>query len=100
MTPRRTVMVEKAFAMLDKDGSGQITVKDIAGIYDVSMNPEFLEGRKSREEILIDFLSNFEGAKGNDDGIVTKAEFFDYYTDLSMSTPSDEYFVRMMESTW
>ena len=93
-------MVEKAFAMLDKDGSGQITVKDIAGIYDVSMNPEFLEGRKSREEILIDFLSNFEGAKGNDDGIVTKAEFFDYYTDLSMSTPSDEYFVRMMESTW
>ena len=22
------------------------------------------------------------------------------YTDLSMSTPSDEYFVRMMESTW
>lgn len=100
LTPRRTAMVEKAFAMLDKDGSGVIGVNDISGIYDVSMNPEFLEGRKTREEILIDFLSNFEGAKGNDDGRVTKQEFFDYYTDLSMSTPSDEYFVRMMESTW
>lgn len=100
LTERRAAMVQKAFNMLDKDGSGQILVAEIAGIYDVSMNPEFLEGRKTRDEILTDFLSNFEGAKGNHDGILTKGEFFDYYTDLSMSTPSDEYFVRMMESTW
>jgi len=86
--------------MLDKDGSGKILVREIAGIYDVSMNPEFLEGRKTKEEILTDFLSNFEGAKGDHDGVLTSKEFFDYYTDLSMSTPSDEYFVRMMESTW
>jgi len=71
LTERRKAMVMKAFAMLDKDGSGAIQVKDIAGIYDVSMNPEFLEGRKTREEILVDFLSNFEGAKGNQDGTVT-----------------------------
>ena len=93
-------MVDKAFAMMDQDGSGQLRVNDIGGIYDVSMNPEFLEGRKTREEILQDFLNNFDGAKGNNDGIVSKQEWDDYYTDLSMSTPSDEYFVRMMESTW
>jgi len=100
LTERRKAMVMKAFAMLDKDGSGQITISDIVGIYDVSMNPEFLEGRKTRDEILQDFLNNFDGAKGNSDGVVTQQEFIDYYTDLSMSTPSDEYFVRMMESTW
>lgn len=61
-------MVEKAFAMLDRDGSGVVQIKDIAGIYDVSMNPEFLEGRKTRDEILMDFLNNFDGAKGNNDG--------------------------------
>ena len=93
-------MVQKAFAMLDKSGDGQITISDIVGIYDVSMNPEFLEGRKTREEILADFLNNFDGAKGNNDGKVSMKEWTDYYTDLSMSTPSDEYFVRMMESTW
>jgi Ca2+-binding EF-hand superfamily protein len=93
-------MVEKAFNMLDVDGSGKITLSDVSGIYDVSMNPEFLEGRKTRDEILTDFMSNFEGAKGNGDGCITKEEFTDYYSDLSMSTPSDEYFVRMMESTW
>jgi Ca2+-binding EF-hand superfamily protein len=93
-------MVEKAFCMLDKNNSGTITIEDIIGIYDVSMNPEFIEGRKTKEQILSTFLNEFDGARGNNDGIVTRAEFFDYYTDLSMSTPSDEYFVRMMESTW
>ena len=100
MTPRRKAMVDKAFGMMDRDGSGQITIQDIGSIYDVSMNPEFLEGRMSREEILQAFLNNFDGAKGNNDGVVSKKEWDDYYTDLSMSTPSDEYFVRMMESTW
>ena len=100
LTERRLNMVKKAFMMLDRDGSGKLTVSDIAGIYDVSMNPEFLEGKKSKDEILAEFLNNFDGARGNNDGIVTWDEFVDYYTDLSMSTPSDEYFVRMMESTW
>ena len=100
LSERRVNMVKKAFKMLDKDASGQITISDIAGIYDVSMNPEFLEGRKTKDEILAEFLNNFDGARGNNDGIVTWNEFYDYYSDLSMSTPSDEYFVKMMESTW
>ncbi len=100
LSERRLNMVKKAFTRLDRDGSGQITISDVDGIYDVSKNPEFLEGRKTREEIFIDFLSNFEGQRGNKDGCITWAEFCDYYGDLSMSNPSDEYFVRMMESTW
>lgn len=64
------------------------------------MNPDFIEGRKSKEQILTEFLNNFEGVRGNRDGVITKEEFFDYYTDLSMSLPNDEYFVRMMESSW
>jgi len=100
LTPRRKAMVMKAFAMMDRNNTGDIGLDDISSIYDVSMNPDFLEGRKTRDEILVDFLSNFEGVKGNRDGRVTLDEFCDYYTDLSMSTPSDEYFVRMMESSW
>ena len=38
--------------------------------------------------------------RGNNDGVITRQEWDDYYTDLSMSLPSDEYFVRMMESVW
>lgn len=100
LTERRVNMVKKAFARLDIDGSGRVTIKDIIDIYDVSMNPEFLEGRKSKEQILSEFLNNFDGARGNNDGVLTWEEFYDYYSDLSMSTPSDEYFVKMMEATW
>lgn len=64
------------------------------------MNSEFIERRKTKEQILTEFLNNFDGARGNNDGIITRDEFFDYYTDISMNLPGDEYFVRMMESTW
>ena len=38
--------------------------------------------------------------KGNNDGKITKKEFIDYYTDLAISTPTEDYFVVMMEQTW
>jgi Ca2+-binding EF-hand superfamily protein len=100
LSERRVKMVRKAFEMLDKDGSGKVTVSDIESIYDVSKHPEFLERRKSKQEILGEFLNQFDGVRGNNDGTVTWEEFVDYYSDMSMSIPSDEYFVRMMESTW
>ncbi len=100
MTPRRAKMVQKIFARLDRDGSGKIDINDVINIFDVSMNAEFIEHRKTKEQILTEFLNNFDGAQGNNDGVITVQEFFDYYTDLSMSVPNDEYFVRMLESAW
>ena len=102
LTGRRLNMVKKAFSILDTDPTGKpgISVSDIMNIYDVSMNPDFLEGRKTKEQILADFLNNFDGVRGNNDGHVTWEEWYDYYQDISMSTPSEEYFVRMMESSW
>ena len=93
-------MVDKAFVLLDKDGSGQITVGDVKHLYDPSHHKDYIEGTKTKEEVIEEFLDSFDGAKGNDDGVITKQEWDDYYTDLSMSLPSDEYFVRMMESVW
>lgn len=100
LAPRRVKMVEKIFNSLDRDGSGQINIADVIQIYDVSMNHDFIERKKTREQIISEFLSGFEGARGNKDGVITRDEFLDYYTDLSMSVPSDEYFVRMLESVW
>ena len=49
LTPRRKNMVLKAFAMMDKGGEGVITVQDIAGVYDVSKHPEFIEKRQTKD---------------------------------------------------
>jgi Ca2+-binding EF-hand superfamily protein len=100
LTERRKGMVDRAFALMDKDGSGQITVDDVKHLYDPSQHKDFIEGTKTKEEVIEEFLDSFDGAKGNNDGVITKQEWDDYYTDLSMSTPSDEYFVQMMESVW
>ena len=100
LTERRKAMVDKAFNLIDRNNNGAISVADIDAIYDVSQNQDFIDGRKTRQEILEEFLNGFDGAKGNNDGTITKQEWDDYYTDLSMSLPSDEYFCRMMESVW
>ena len=57
LTERRRNMVLKAFAMMDKDGSGVITVSDISNIYDVSKNPDFIERRLTKDQILTNFLN-------------------------------------------
>jgi len=100
LTERREAMVWRAFSLMDRDGSGQIEAKDVAHLYDVSQHREFIEQTKTKEEILDDFLNSFDGVKGNNDGIISKDEWYEYYTDLSVSVPSDDYFVQMMESTW
>ena len=100
LTERRKNMVDRAFKILDKDDSGQVTVGDIKHLYDVTQNKDFIEGTKTAEEVIEGFLDSFDGAKGNDDGTISKQEWDDYYTDLSMSLPSDQYFVEMMESVW
>jgi len=100
LTERREAMVWRAFALMDRDGSGKIEGKDISHLYDVSQHRDFIEGTKTKEEIVAEFLNSFDGCQGNDDGIVTKEEWYEYYTDLSVSIPSDDYFIQMMESTW
>jgi Ca2+-binding EF-hand superfamily protein len=100
LTERRENMVKRAFALMDRDGSGKVEAADIYQLYDVSQHREFIEGTKTKDEILADFLNSFDGVKGNSDGVVSWEEWEEYYTDLSVSVPSDDYFVQMMESVW
>lgn len=72
-------MIEKAMRCLDKERLGCIRVKDIVDCYDAIANKEFKEGKKTREEIIRDFLYNFEDVKSGEVGYVTKKEFTDFY---------------------
>ena len=100
LSERKRKMVERAFEFMDKDKTGSINIKDIINTYDVSKNKDFIAQKKSREDILSEFLNSFDGLRGNNDGVISNQEWTDYYTDLAMSTPNDEYFVKMMESVW
>jgi Ca2+-binding EF-hand superfamily protein len=60
LSQRRIAMIQKVFAMLDKDRSAQITFSDVANIYDVSMHPDFLARKKTKDEIVREFLNSFD----------------------------------------
>ena len=56
----RKKLVNQAFDILDKDGSGILTYEDLVGVYNAKMHPDVKAGKKSEEKVLKEFLSTFE----------------------------------------
>ena len=93
----RRGLVEKAFRKLDKDNNGVLEVDDIKNNYNASKHPDVVQGKKSEEQILMEFLETFEAhhnLRHNQarDARVTLDEFLEYYTNISVSIDNDEYF--------
>ena len=96
LNARRLNMVHMAYKVLDKDGSGQVTIKDVEMAYDVSFHPDFVSGAKNKDEILREFMTVWETHKK--DAIVTIEEFEDYYKDMSATIDEDDYFELMIRN--
>jgi Ca2+-binding EF-hand superfamily protein len=96
LSERRHRMLEKVYSSLDPGNRGFVTTEDIIGVYDVSLDPSFIAGKKAKHALVDEFLSNFE----SENGFISKRDFFEYYEDISISLGSEEAFVKMLESTW
>ena len=53
----------------------------------MDFDPDFISGKKTKEEILVEFLSSF-GA--DESGIIVKADWDDYYKGISSSFDTDD----------
>lgn len=105
MNPFRRKLVAQAYNKLDKDRSGFIDINDIKGVYSAKTHPDVLSGKKTEEQILLEFLETFEthhSLRNNNapDHIVTKDEFDEYYNNISASIDNDQYFELMMNNAW
>ena len=105
MNQFRTQICVKAFKVLDRSGDGQVTLDDIRGTYNASMHPEVKSGKRTEDEILLEFLETFEQHYntingGKSDGIITPEEWLEYYTHVSASIDNDAYFELMMSNAW
>ena len=105
MNPARRKLVAQAYNKLDKDGSGYIDINDIKGVYSAKTHPDVLSGKKTEEQILLEFLETFETHhslrnNGAPDHVVTKEEFEEYYNNISASVDNDQYFELMMNNAW
>lgn len=100
----RKQLVLQAFEILDKDKSGSIEVEEIKSRYNTSKHPDVISGKKTSEEVLLEFLHTFDGH--NDGTIahrnapVTFSDFLEYYNNISASIDRDDYFELMMRNAW
>ena len=60
MNNRRLKLVNQAFSIIDKDGSGDLTIDDLRGRYDARNHPEVKAGKKTEDQVLHEFLKTFE----------------------------------------
>lgn len=97
MNEFRVGWVEKAFSIMDKNGSGTIDMADLTAAYDVSQNPAVQSGKQTPTEAYTVFMNNYDLSR---DGKVTLAEFIESYQWVSASIDTDDYFELMMRNAW
>lgn len=84
-----------AFNKFDLDCSGSINAADLKATFPASSHPRVISGELTEDEAFLEFLSNF-GDKNND-GKITKTEWCDYYSAVSMCVESDDHFCALMK---
>ena len=79
-----------------------VDLKDVRGVYKVNHHPDYIAGKKTEEELLTDFLSNFKSprSRGNFDGSLDRNDFEQYYRAISASVDDDEYFELVVRNAW
>lgn len=110
LSDRRIALINKAFAKIDADGNGVLTLSDISAKYNASKHPDVLTGKKTTAQVMAEFVRGFAE---QDDGpvqaakaatanpTVSSAEFLSYFTDISASIPNDDdLFALMMCNCW
>jgi len=102
LSPARLKVTEQAWGKLlkfDKDGNGELSMDELRECYSAKGHPDVKSGKKTEEEVLLEFIETFE-VGGVVDGTITKDEFIHYYKHISASIDEDAYYVLMMNSAW
>jgi Ca2+-binding EF-hand superfamily protein len=99
LSPERMQVIERAFAKLDRAGSGYVTLKDISEIYDFSSHHDVVHGFQTEENVAREFMSHFDIDNRNDDRL-TLSDFVESCRDISASCDQDEEFENIMVQAW
>merc|ERR1712100_497177 len=96
------------FGAIDTDGNGFLSFDEflvaLRGDMNkrrlnlVSMAPEVMSGEKTEQEVLTDFMAQWDTQ--DRDGVITRDEFVEYYRNISASIDADDYFELMIRNAW
>lgn len=99
LSEHRRRYAETVFDKLDKDGSGVLTLDELAAAYQAQNHPRVQSGEWTKARALAEVIDAME-RDGTRDGEVSRDEFLRFYRELSCSIPSDDLFDRVMEHCW
>ena len=105
MNDYRKQLVEQVFNVLDVNGNGYIELEEFKSKYNARNHPDVKSGRRSEDEVLLDFLETFENTYNyicgtENDGKVTLEEFMEYYENVSMCIDDDAFFETLVNNAW
>jgi Ca2+-binding EF-hand superfamily protein len=104
MARNRKLLVREAFEHLDQGRDGQVDLQDLMAVYNLTGHPEVVGGHMSEEEAAQEFLDHLESAGGSEydrrDGVVTWAEFLEYYKQVSAMIDDDHVFRDLILNSW
>lgn len=96
----RRSLIREAYAKLDSDGDGIITLADVSRVYNASVHPMVKAKQWSEEQAFLDFMARFKGSSyepGKTQACLSLRldEFETYYEGVGADL-DDEYFEAMM----
>ena len=103
----RRNLVNNAFNKLDESRKGVVNMNVIRGGFIPSGHPDVINGKKTEQEVLAEFLDNFDyhfnllnQGRNPDDEEVTNQEFIDFYRYISSGIEDDNYFNKIIIGVW
>jgi Ca2+-binding EF-hand superfamily protein len=82
LSTRRYNMIVHIFQLLDKKSRGGVDIDLILNTYNATLHPQVLSGEKKINEVTKDFNLAMEGCGQNNNGLVLKDEFVEYYWNI------------------
>lgn len=82
LSASRLALVHSAFALMDPDGRGTVSIDDLRDNYDVSLFPAVRARKQSKAQALAEFVRQWEettGSGGNNSDGISREAFVEYY---------------------
>jgi Ca2+-binding EF-hand superfamily protein len=105
MCERRKRLITILFETFDKNRKGFIDLDDIRNSYTPINHPDVLNGKRTEDEVLAEFLDNLQyhfsllkSEKEQDNKNINLEEFLEFFNYISAGIEDDEYFENVIKT--
>ena len=102
LSARRNKEIKTVFDTLKDKTGGKFTVDYVKKVYDVNRHPDVIQGKRTGDNVLVEFIETFE-AHHNLDGsssYVSWEEWLDYFHSVSATELNEDAFVATLNNVF